>query len=694
MNAIALAGKPRTDAGAFERLGLWTADRFRLVAGAWLLILVGLGALAPFAEGALSGAGWQVSGSSSLAARGLLERSFPAASPYALQVVISRADAGAIRRVRAVLARDAAVGGVHVVARGGDTFVVQGDAAAGPTEMVRAAERLEPRVRVAAGPGSTARISGTAAMWADFNHANKKAMLRSELLSWPLTLALLVLAFGSLVAAALPLLLTIVGLASAAGALFLVAHFLSVSIWAMNFALMFSLALGIDYALFLLTRYPAALAQGLPAREAVGVAMATAGKAVFASGLTVIAALSAVMLVPSPNFRSVPLGIDLSVVFVLIASLTLLPAVLSRLGGALDRGRLPYKSSVEYRSARFERWGARLWRRPALALVAVSVLAVLATPASGLRTGMPSILVLPKQASSRQGFDTLRRQFGAGALAPIQVVAPSAAADRAASVLRADPGIARVAAPLADDGRTLLTATPRAEPATRPLSATLDRVRRALPQGALLGGAAAENRDLERALVRRAPLAIGLVLAIGFLLLLGLLRAPLVAAAAVVLNLFATAAAFGVATLIFQDGYLQHLLRFHSQGFVDAWAPIFFFAMIFALAMDYTVFLLATVKEHLERDGNPRTALIRGLGDSGRVINAAGAVMVVVFLTFALSGPIPPKEMGIVLAVAVLLDMSLVRLLLLPVTLRLLGTRAWWLPDWLDRALPRARFAH
>ncbi len=662
------------------RLGLWMADHRRLVAGIWLTILICLGVFAPFSERVLSGAGWEVSGSSSVAARQVLDADFPAASPYSLQVVISHSDAAAIARVRSTLARSGVVGAVHIVARRGATVVLQGDAAARPATMVSAAERLEARVRAAADPTAQARLTGAAATWAEFNQANKAAMLRSELLSWPLTLTLLVIAFGSLVAAGLPLLLSIFGLTSTAGALFFVAHAASVSIWAMNFALMFSLALGIDYALFLVVRFRAALHTGHAPRAAVGVAMAMAGRAVFASGLTVIAALSAVMLVPSPAFRSVPLGIVVSVIFVLAASLTLLPALLAHLGHGIDRGRLPLRHSIEYRSARFERWGTILWRRPKVALIAIAVLIVLAVPVAGLRTEMPSILVLPQGASARQGFDTIRATLGAGALTPLQVLAPAAATARTDALLDHDPGIARVAPPVRRAGWTLLTATPRAGPSTPALAATLDRVRSELSRGALLGGAAAEQRDLERVLAERTPLAIGLILAIGFLLLVGLLRAPIAAAAAVMLNLLPTAAAFGVARLVFQDGYLAGVLGFRSQGFVDAWAPIFFFALIFALSMDYTVFLLASVRERFERDGDPRTALVGGLGDSGRVINAAGGVMVVVFMTFALSGPIPPKEMGVVLAVAVVLDISLVRLLLLPVALRLLGEWAWWRP--------------
>jgi RND superfamily putative drug exporter len=235
---------------------------------------------------------------------------------------------------------------------------------------------------------------------------------------------------------------------------------------------------------------------------------------------------------------------------------------------------------------------------------------------------------------------------------------------------------------------------PVAGEGSRELRATIDTVRAELPAGALVGGPAAENRDLEHALVSRLPLVIGVIMGLGFLLLTVLLRAPLAAAAAVALNLLATVAAFGIARLVFQEGALEGLLGFESQGFVDAWAPIFFFALAFALAMDYTVFLLATIKEVHERTGDARQALVEGLAGTGRVINAAAAVMVVVFMTFALAGPLPPKEMGFILAVAVLLDATLVRLLLQPVILRLLGPRAWWMPTWLDRVLPEVTLSH
>jgi RND superfamily putative drug exporter len=209
-----------------------------------------------------------------------------------------------------------------------------------------------------------------------------------------------------------------------------------------------------------------------------------------------------------------------------------------------------------------------------------------------------------------------------------------------------------------------------------------------------VGGAVAENYDLQTTLSAKTPLVVGVVLALGFALLLFALQAPVIAAVAVLANLLATGAAFGIAKWIFQDGALHSVLGFESQGFLDAWAPVFFFAMIFAISMDYTVFLLASAKEHWDRTGDAREAMVGGLAHSGRVIFAAGAVMVAVFFTFALSGPLPPKEMGVILGIAVLLDATVVRLLLIPVMLRLLGPWAWYTPRWASRVLPEVRFGH
>jgi RND superfamily putative drug exporter len=697
--------------GPIGRLGRWTADHVRAVAIGWAVVAIALAVFAPKVETALSGAGWQANGSESVQARALVQRNFAGLSSSALMVVLyapgltvtSPEYRATIARVSQVLSSDRRVSSVAPPAPGasisadGHTAIVTGGAAGDPTAMVAAAEHLKSKLQQAGTPAVQVSLTGASGMWNDFNTANRNAMMRSEIFSWPVTLAILVLAFGSLVAAGLPLMLTIVGLISSAGLLALLTHGFEISIWAMNFALMFALALGIDYALFVVNRFRGAFfGSRLPARDAVAVTMDTAGKAVLFSGATVLISLSAVMLVPSPAFRSMALGIMISVVFVLLATLTLLPAVLARLGPKVDALPLRWVHSGEHRSAAFARWGERLWRHPhVFGPAATLVLLLLALPVFGLKTGMPSIKVVPTNDGSRVGYGQVQRAFGTGAPGTLQVVVPRGEAPGAAAVIRRDPGIAHVAPAVpGSSGLALIQAVPTTDPSATATGKTVDRLRVALPATALVGGAAAENHDLERALRSKTLLVIGVVLLLGFLLLLVALRAPLIAALGVATNLLATGAAFGIARLIFQDGHGSGLLGFESQGFLDAWGPVFFFAMIFAISMDYTVFLLSSAKEHFDRSGDPHEASVGGLAHSGRVIFAAAAVMVAVFFTFALSGPLPPKEMGVILGIAVLLDAMLVRLVLIPTLLRVFGRTAWALPGWLDRILPNVRFGH
>ena len=697
--------------GPIGRLGRYTATHVRLVTVAWVLVIVGLGIFAPKVEHALSGAGWEATGSESVAAREYVDENFGGLSSSALMVVVhsqtKSVDDPAFQQVvtasRKLLAQDERIDRVVApqpgasISRDGRTAVIQAGAAADSNTMVRAADDLKEQLGALEAAGVEVSLTGASGMWSDFNTANREAMMRSELFSWPVTMLILVLAFGSLVAAGLPLMLTILGLVASAGSLYLGTQVLDISIWAMNFALMFALALGIDYALFIVMRFRAAhFGSKEPVEQAVAETMDTAGKAVLFSGVTVLISLTAVMLVPSPAFRSMALGIMLSVVFILAATLTLLPAVLAKLGSRVDKLALPWVHSGEHRSPRFAAWAERLWRHPLpYGLAALAVLIVLAAPALGLRTGMPSIKVVPEKDGSRIGYVQVQEAFGTGAPGAIQIATTQGDAARVTALARADRGIAQVMPALPGAGDSaLVQAIPRADPSSKDVGATVDRLRSALPEGALVGGAVAENHDLEELLAAKTPLVIGIVLVLGFALLLVALQAPIIAAVGVLTNLLATAAAFGVARLIFQDGNLSGLLGFESQGFLDAWAPVFFFAMIFAISMDYTVFLLSSAKEHWDRTQDPKEAMVGGVAHSGRVVFAAAAVMVAVFFTFALSGPLPPKEMGVILGIAVLLDAALVRLLLLPVLLRLLGRWAWYRPRWVARVLPDVRFGH
>ncbi|WP_344665468.1 MMPL family transporter [Catenulispora yoronensis] len=747
-------------------MGQAAATHLRLTLILWATTVIALGALAPQALKSLAGAGWQANGSASVQVRDLVGDHFGGAGSTALQVVVKAdrpvsdpAVQSVLARATALLHADSRIGPIlapqassTISADGKAAIVLAGAATADPNAMVRAADDLKGPLAGLSTSDVQVAATGSSVLWSDFNAANHEAMMHSELMSWPVTLVILVLAFGSLVAAGLPLLLTVSGLAASAGALVLLNHLTPVSIWAMNFAMMFALALGIDYALFLVVRFRAALAKHGNSLRAVGETMDTAGKAVALSGATVLISLSAVMLVPVPAFRSMSAGIMLAVAFVLAATLTLLPAVLAKLGTRVDAGQLP---RPRFRSARTQRaispastsapafistpattngpattsnpatsgtpatttsspattststpttsptftaWGERLWRHPLRhGLPALALLLALAAPLLGLRTAMPSITVIPEDASARVGYTAVQQSFGPGMPGTLQIITPTAQAEAVRSTTAATPGIAAVTPPIpaADhSGLALLQAVPTVDPSDPALAHTVDRLRATLPEHTLVGGAAVENLDLQSALDAKTPLVLAVVLTLGFLLLLAALRAPLIALVGTLTALLSTAAAFGVSRLVFQDGHGSGLLGFTPQGFLDGWAPVFFFAMVFAIAMDYTVFLLAAAKEHYEVTGDPRRAVTGALGGSGRVIFAAAAVMVAVFFTFALSGPLPPKEMGVVLGIAVLLDAVLVRLVLLPVSLRLLGRAAWACPVWLGRLLPEVRFAH
>ncbi|HWD07881.1 MAG TPA: MMPL family transporter, partial [Actinomycetota bacterium] len=668
---------------------------------------------------------WEDSTSQSVAARNVIQKDFAGLGSTALEVAI--VDHGApiasdpaaravVARVAEVLRSDKRVSTVVLPRAGstlsadGRTAVITGGAAAGPNTMVRAAGALGPRLQKLSTGEVSVELTGDSALWAQFNSANRSAMLRSEVLSWPVTMIILVVAFGSLVAAGLPLMLTMAGLLVAAGALVIATRIAPVSIWALNFALMFALALGIDYALFLVVRFRSALERRqiragdrVGAVAAVAETMNTAGKAVAFSAVTVLLSLSAVLLVPSPAFRSMALGIMLSVLAVLAATLTLLPAVLARLGTKVNAGkvRLPGRRTSLSGAApggldrRLHAWGRAIWGHPwRVGAAALVVAGILILPLAGLRTSMPSISIIPSTTSASLGYSQITEAFGIGATGTLQVVAPAAEQTMAVSALHRTAGVAGVMPGPTHGGYTLYQVVPTTGPSAPATAATIDRMRATLPSGSLVGGAAAENFDLQHALSTETPVVFLLLLAVGFVMLLIALGAPLLALAGVAVTGLSVAGAFGVARLIFQNGDISRLLGFTPQGFVDAWGPIFFGAMVSGVAMDYTLFLLSAAKEHYELHADPEGAMISSVRTSGRVVVSAAIIMIAVFLTFALSGPLAPKEMGVILAVAVALDAILVRMALLPILLRIGGHRIWAQPAWLERVLPDIRFAH
>lgn len=686
------------------RLGRWAHSNRWLVIGSWAVFAIALGVFAPKLEHALSGAMWEVNGSDSLAVRETIDQEFGGLSSQSAVVVVSSETVPAsdpafqqrVQQVIAEIANESAFGpAIAQPAPDGKTVMIQAGALVNPTEAVRAAERLNEPIGDLDDDTIDVALTGSPAFWGDFNAVNKEGMMKAELLTWPVTAVILVIAFGTLAAAGLPLLLAGAGLVSAMGVLYGITQFTDLSIWTLNFAMMFAIALGIDYALFIVTRYRGALHYTPDdPKDAAGVAMDTAGKAVLFSGLTVLISLSAVLLVPIPAFRSMAAGMMLAVTFVLLAALTLLPAML---GGWINRLALPWHSVGEHRSARWERFAKKLQPRAALLAVGVTAgLLLLSAPLLGLETGMPGINVLPKDKQARQGYEQLAQAFGPGGPGPIQVIVPEGQdAAKVAETISSTPGIAMAFPPQPGAaGSNLITAIATTDPSSQDSFKLIDTLRDRLPSNVLVGGPVAENHDLDSTLRAKAPLVIGAVLVLGFLLLLFALQAVFIAVAGVIFNLLSVGAAFGVGALAFQHGWLAGPMNFESQGYLTSWAPLFFFALVFAISMDYTVFLLASAREHFERSQDGAEAVQGSLAHTGRPIVAAAAVMIAVFYTFAIAGPLPMKEMGIILGTAVLVDAFLVRLVLVPAVLYMAGNKAWWLPRWADRMLPDVRFAH
>jgi RND superfamily putative drug exporter len=717
-----LAHEPLTDpnrphaAGWLARLGRFSARRRRPVLVVWFVLTVVAAPLALTLTSALSGAGWDPQGTVAAEVRDELRRDFAALGAEAA-VVVYRQDAPLAddpTGLRSLVDElDGAPGALAVVdtlsmppeagliAQDGRTALVPvALEATEDADLPESAHDLIEHVDGLSLPaGAEAEVTGEWPVWSDFNASNEEALHKAELLSGIPSLILLVVAFASAIAAGLPLLLAVGGIAVAFAALSLLTSVTPLSVWSMNFSMMIGLAVGIDYSLFIVSRYREEREDGWDTSTALANTLATAGKAVFLSALTVVLSLAAVFVVPIMVFRSMALGMILAVVATAVASLTLLPAVLAALGDRVLVTR-DHEDPDRVAMSRWQRWTGWALRRPVVALVTgLALLLSLAAPALGMRLGMPGARVVDEGRSSRDGYEMVIESFGPGAAAPMFITVPAAEAQLVADIARADAGVvdARVVAEPAESGRTVVRVTPATAVDDQATSDLVERLRASVAEAspdALVGGPAAQNHDLTGLLTGRAPLAIGIIMVVAFLLLLVVFRSLPIAIASVVLNLVSVAASFGFATLVFQHGFGAGLIGIEHQGFVDAWAPLFFFALLFGLSMDYQLFLLAGIRERYEETGDPQAAVRDGTARTGRPITNAALVMIVVFIAFGVTGPIPPTELGLTLAVAVLLDATVVRMLLVPAFLGRLGQRAWWLPAWLDRRLPVVKFDH
>ena len=547
--------------------------------------------------------------------------------------------------------------------------------------------------------GARAEVTGEWPVWSDFNKMNEEALHKAELVSGVPTLVMLFIAFGAAIAAGIPLLLAVAGIAVGFALLHLLSLISPISVWSMNFSMMIGLAVGIDYSLFIVSRYREERVEGKDAIKAIENAMSTSGKAVFLSALTVVLSLSAVFLVPVMVFQTMALGMILSVVAVALAALTLLPAVLVAMGDKVLVSRSKKDPDI-VAEGRWAKWTGVALKRPGTTLVVgLVLLGALIVPAFGMKLGMPGAGVVDEGHTSRDGYELVTAAFGPGAAGPAYVTVNASDAETVVAVASSTPNVvdARVVTPPAESGRVVVRVTPGTPIDDAKTQTMVDDLRRGLDEqvpDARVGGPAAQNRDLTGVLTGRAPYAIAIILIVAFLLLLVVFRSLVIALFSIVMNLITVGAAFGFATIVFQHGVGTGLIGIEHQGFVDAWAPLFFFALLFGLSMDYQLFLLAAIKERYQATGDTRRAIGEGIARTGRPITNAAIIMIIVFIAFGVTGPIPPTELGLTLAMAVLLDATVVRVMLVPATMALLGEKNWYVPRWMAKVLPQVNFSH
>ena len=703
-------------AGLLARIGRYSATHSRRVLLVWVVVVAVAAPLAITLTSALSGAGWEAQGSTAQKVRDEIRRDFPELGAEAAVVAYRQktpmaTDPSGVEKLLDALAISPGTDGVIDPLRApAESGLRSPDGLAvlipvrlesrNDAELPKSAGKVMQTVSAVSLPaGAQADTTGEWAVWHDFNKSNEEALHKAELLSAIPTMLLLFIAFGSVLAAGLPMLIAVTGIAVGFAALHVATFATPMSVWSMNFSMMIGLAVGIDYCLFIVTRYREERADGRNAADAIAGTLATAGKAVFLSALTVVLSLAAIFLVPVMVFRAMALGMILAVLATAAASLTLLPAVLVALGDRALSTRSSRRNE-EKAEGRWAKWTAAARRRPGATLaVGLGLLLVLAGPALGMRLGMPAAAVVDRGAQSRDGYDSVTVAFGPGAAAPLLVTVPAADAPKVVDIATKDPGVvaAQTVTPPAPSGRVVVRIIPTTAVDAAATSKLIDRLRNELARNvaqAQLGGPGSQNTDLTKALTGTAPLAIGAIMGVAFLLLLVVFRSPLIALTSILFNLIGVGASFGFASLVFQHGFGASLLGIEHQGFVNAWAPLFFFALLFGLSMDYQLFLLAAIKERHDSTGDARLAVREGIARTGKPITNAALIMIVVFIAFGVTGPIPPTELGITLALAVFLDATVIRMMLVPSLLGMLGERAWRLPSWLDRRLPHVTFTH
>lgn len=734
----------------FYRLGAFAYRRRWWVVAAWVVTMGALGPQLGVMQDRMSNGGFEVKGSQSDDVKNIIENDF--SGQYNLSdLLVMHSDSvqaedpefrSTFESIKQALSGAPGVAAIsdpyrspeQSISPDSTTLTARVGLTDDQDQALAHADALDEAVTGAAqGSDITALLTGAAPFYRAFSDTTTHDLERAEKIALPITLIILLIAFGSLIAAGMPLIMAILALAVSFGLISILAANFTVSLFTQNIASMIGLGVGIDYSLFMLTRFRERLRTGGTVEQAVCESMSTSGKAVFVSALTVAVSLSGTLLVNLQAFRSMGMGAMIAVAVAGAAALTLLPALLSIVGPKVNSLRIGRRRDKD--SAMWHRWSMTVMRRPWIALgVAVVILAVIAAPALDLNVGSSGVAILPKDSGVRRAAELTADAFGEGQVAPIQVVvkhpdgvlsdkgfadvyaiaqeiasndevvrvdsiatlAPGADVITALATAGSSEAVPFVEAIVTDEGKTtLLSAVTQHGAQSEEADALVRTLREDLPFVApdtvevLVGGDPALDEDINHELSGKLPYVVGLVLLLSFLILLLFLRSLLLPLKAVLLNLGSVLAAYGMLVLVFQKGVGEGLLGFESQGTIDPFLPVFMFCILFGLSMDYEVFMLSRIREEYQRTGNNTEAVGWGLEHTAGVITSAAAIMVTVFGGFAAATLIPIKAMGFGLAVAVFLDATLIRAVLVPASMRLMGEWNWWLPGWLDRILPK-----
>jgi RND superfamily putative drug exporter len=568
-------------------------------------------------------------------------------------------------------------------------------------------EEQAERILDAARPAEAAGLHAAVGAYVG-QQLSKPATETSEAIGLAAAVIILLFAFGTATAMMLPIVSAVLGLACALSIIRLLEHVLEVPGVASTLATMIGLGVGIDYALFIVTRHKLQLAEGMEVRESIARATATAGGAVVFAGFTVVIALCSLAFAGIPLVSTLGFTAAVAVVVAVSAATTLLPAMLGALGPHINslRVQLGKTHPDDKEPHGWRRWAERVSDRPWTATIAaLLVLIVLALPIFQLELGQNDISALPKETTSRQAYDSLNAGFGPGVNGPLLIASeftsPSEAEQLLPKLEKAVGGASDVEAvsePSLDKQGTVavFTVISKSEPWANETVDLVENLRDAVIPEAVkgtsansyVGGQTAGYIDLASQISDKLPLMIAIVVALSFIVLLVAFRSLLVPIKAAAMNLLSVAAAYGVVTAVFQLGWGSSLIGLDHPIPIVSFVPLLMFAILFGLSMDYEVFLLTQMREHFREYGDEKRAVVEGLANTGRVITSAAAIMVCVFTSFVLSGNPVVKEFGVGLAVAIAIDSTVVRCLLVPAVMVLLGKRAWWLPGWLDKLLP------